>query len=111
MKEKRARWLSSGKEMCSMEKIRKYILVKGRVQRVGFRYHALQLAMECKVTGWVRNLANGTVEMEVQGTVERVELFCQEIRRGTDLIRIDDMSVADSFVVKDETVFRITYSR
>ena len=48
------------------EKIRKYILVGGMVQGVGFRWFARQCAESCHLTGWVSNLDDGRVELEVQ---------------------------------------------
>lgn len=47
-------------------KIRKHIVFYGRVQGVGFRYYAVNKANQLGLTGWVKNLPNGTVEMEVQ---------------------------------------------
>ena len=49
------------------EKIRKHILFYGRVQGVGFRYYAVMKANQLGLTGWVRNLEDGTVEMEAEG--------------------------------------------
>lgn len=88
---------------------RKYIHVTGRVQGVGFRYYAMNLAMEYHLTGWVRNLYNGAVEMEVQGRPEAVELFIQNLAVGTNWIRIDNKSVADMPEIQDETGFRVRY--
>lgn len=48
-------------------KIRKHIVFYGRVQGVGFRYYAVNKANQLGLTGWVKNLPDGTVEMEVQG--------------------------------------------
>ena len=45
------------------EMIRKHILFYGRVQGVGFRYHATYKASLMGLTGWVRNLEDGSVEM------------------------------------------------
>jgi len=87
--------------------VRKYIIVTGRVQGVGFRYHAMNLAMEYHLTGWVRNMSNGGVEMEVQGTQEQVEMFVQNLDTGTNWIRIDRKSVADMPGLVEETGFRI----
>jgi acylphosphatase len=89
--------------------VRKYVIVTGRVQGVGFRYHAVNLAMEYNVTGWVRNMYNGGVEMEVQGLEANVEQFIRNLDAGTHWIRIDHTSVADSYVLPDETTFRIRY--
>ena len=47
--------------------IRYYIIVDGRVQGVGFRFFCTMTARKYDLTGWVRNMENGMVEMEVQG--------------------------------------------
>ena len=47
--------------------IRKRYVFRGRVQGVGFRYTAKQLARSMNLTGWVRNEYDGTVIMEIQG--------------------------------------------
>ena len=44
-----------------------HILFSGRVQHVGFRYTAYYLARGLGLTGWVQNLPDGRVEMELQG--------------------------------------------
>ena len=49
--------------------IRKHIIAHGRVQGVGLRFTVTGFAKKYNVTGWVRNLYDGTVEMEVQGQV------------------------------------------
>lgn len=48
-------------------KIRKHIIFYGRVQGVGFRYYAVQKANQLGLTGWVKNLYDGSVEREVEG--------------------------------------------
>ena len=53
------------------DKVRKHIFFYGRVQGVGFRYYSVNKARQLGLTGWVRNLYDGSVEMEVQGP-ERV---------------------------------------
>ena len=52
--------------------IRKHIIAHGRVQGVGLRFTVTGFAKKYNVTGWVRNLYDGTVEMEVQGLEHRV---------------------------------------
>lgn len=48
------------------------VLFSGRVQHVGFRYTAYYLARPLYLTGWVRNLPDGRVEMEAQGGVSQL---------------------------------------
>lgn len=61
-------------------KIRKHIVFYGRVQGVGFRYYAINKANQLGLTGWVKNLPDGTVEMEVQGEeplIDQLIIFLQ----------------------------------
>ena len=51
------------------EKTRWHVIFSGRVQHVGFRYTAYYIARDLHLTGWVDNLPDGRVEMEVQGDV------------------------------------------
>lgn len=55
------------------------IYFSGRVQGVGFRYKTQQVAMEFEVSGWVRNLADGRVQLEVEGAEEEVKRFVDEL--------------------------------
>ena len=47
-----------------MERI--YAVVQGQVQGVGFRWFVQSLANSLQITGWIRNMENGMVEMELQ---------------------------------------------
>ena len=58
--------------------VRRYFF-EGRVQGVGFRYSTRQVAMGFDVTGWVRNLTDGRVEMLVAGEGEELDEFLEEI--------------------------------
>ena len=51
------------------------VFFSGHVQGVGFRYSALQVAKEFEVAGWVTNVADGRVQIEVEGRAEEVEAF------------------------------------
>ena len=55
-----------------MEKIRKHFYFSGRVQGVGFRYRSYYIAQSMGLTGWVRNLWDDRVEMEIREMVERL---------------------------------------
>lgn len=51
------------------------VFFTGRVQGVGFRYTALQVAKEFEVSGWVKNLADGRVQLEAEGEPQTVKAF------------------------------------
>lgn len=51
----------------------------GRVQGVGFRYQTLQVAKGFEVTGYVKNLADGRVQLEAGGEQREVEDFVAEV--------------------------------
>lgn len=55
--------------------IRQTVIYSGRVQGVGFRYHTYEIAVGYPVTGHVRNLSDGRVEMVVEGAPKDVGRF------------------------------------
>ena len=73
--------------------IARRLVVRGRVQGVGFRYALADTAQEAAVAGWVRNRMDGSVEALVQGdapSVERVIVWC---RRGPPAARVAGVDV------------------
>lgn len=69
--------------------IRKYILVTGRVQGVGFRWFAKRTACGLGLAGYARNRADGGVELEVQGEEAAVEQFVDAMSAGPGYARVD----------------------
>jgi acylphosphatase len=61
---------------------RLHVIYSGRVQGVGFRYTAKNVAMGFEVAGIVRNLADGTVELVAEGLKDELEGFQQAIRES-----------------------------
>ena len=55
------------------EEIRYHVIFYGQVQGVGFRYRAYYAAYQLGLTGWVKNLYDGSVEMEVEGQEELID--------------------------------------
>ena len=51
------------------------VFFTGHVQGVGFRYSTLQVAKEFEVTGFVRNLADGRVQLEIEGGAAEIDAF------------------------------------
>ena len=88
-----------------MEKVRKHIIFHGIVQGVGFRYTAYYAAQSVGVTGWVRNLYDGTVEAEAEGTQADIDMMIAAIKRGR-FIEIDSMDISE-IPLKGDAVFNI----
>jgi acylphosphatase len=63
-----------------MERKRLHIFYSGRVQGVGFRYTVKSVAQGFEVTGTVRNLLDGRVELTAEGRHEELAAFQQAIR-------------------------------
>lgn len=62
--------------------VRARVLIAGRVQGVGFRFAARQVAQQQRLSGWVRNRTDGSVEAVVQGESAGVQAFLDWCRRG-----------------------------
>ena len=86
--------------------IREHIIFRGRVQGVGFRYQAMYASRTYGATGWVENLPDGSVEMEVQGTPAAIGKVLTHLRSG-HWIRIDDMEVEEIPLVDGERGFGV----
>jgi acylphosphatase len=63
-------------------------LLAGRVQGVGFRYFAREQARELGVTGRVRNLPGGVVEVEAAGDLEALARLRERLRQGPPGARV-----------------------
>ena len=65
--------------------IAKRVIFKGHVQGVGFRYTVMDLARSFEVCGWVKNLPEGTVELQVTGESGEVDAFIKEIAEESNV--------------------------
>lgn len=88
------------------EHVRRRMIFTGTVQGVGFRATTCRLAEDFAVTGFVRNLRDGTVELEVQGAPSEIEGLRGAIQREMgDLIR--DLQQTEQPTLGDEAGFHI----
>ncbi len=67
--------------------------VLGRVQGVGFRYFAVQKAKKLGLTGFVRNVPGGRVEIVAQGSKENLELLVKILEEGPCLGHVEEVKV------------------
>ena len=79
----------------------------GRVQKVGFRMFVRNTAREFNVTGWVKNMSDGSVTMELQGESKIIEQLIEKIKKGRGRIKVNEFELADLPVVEGERGFAI----
>jgi acylphosphatase len=58
------------------------IIIRGRVQGVGFRFATFQLARSLELTGFVKNLPDDSVYIEAQGSPDSVDYLLQWCKSG-----------------------------
>ena len=85
---------------------RLHFVVTGRVQGVGFRYYCQEQAEKLGLTGYARNMTDGSVEIEVEGESGRIEEFANAIARGPRAAKVENV-VRDAREVKGDRSFRI----
>ncbi len=74
--------------------VRAHVFIEGRVQGVFYRDWTLRQAQGLRLTGWVRNLADGRVEAVFEGPKEKIEKMIQKCRSGPMLAGVKHMDVS-----------------
>jgi acylphosphatase len=72
-----------------------HLRIKGRVQGVGYRAWTAHSAKKLGLTGWVRNLSDGTVEGVIQGPRAALEIMVTACHAGPPLARVTEVNSAD----------------
>lgn len=89
--------------------IRAHILISGRVQAVFFRRNTKKKAIELDITGWIRNLFSGKVEIMCEGEKEKIEELLEWLKEGSRLAKVKNVKVDymeykgefDDFLIKE----------
>jgi acylphosphatase len=78
-----------------MAQQQRIVIYRGNVQGVGFRFTACRAARGYDVTGYVRNLSDGSVEVLVEGDSEQIDLFLADLsQRFHGFIRSQAQQIA-----------------
>ena len=86
---------------------RYYIVYEGIVQGVGFRWKLMNIAKRHNLTGYVRNLDNGNVEVEIQGN--DTAAFISESLGKDRFVKVYDYSIKEISLKDHETIFDVRY--
>ncbi len=86
--------------------VRWRILFSGKVQHVGFRYTAYYLSRDLYLTGWVDNLPDGRVEMEVQGSVSQLRKLVLRLKAQSH-VEITNMDITEIAPLPHERRFSV----
>ncbi len=89
------------------EQITRRYLVRGRVQGVGVRFFVEREARLLGVAGWVRNNADGAVEVLATGTREQQAALLARLHQGPRASRVDDVNETAAEPVPNLSTFRI----
>ncbi len=72
-----------------------YLIISGYVQGVGFRWYAERTAKRFGITGWVRNLRSGEVEILAEGEEKEINKFLDELRSGPFQENIENVKTTE----------------
>jgi acylphosphatase len=86
-----------------------HVIVIGMVQGVGFRYFTFKKARELGVKGFVKNLPDGTVEIEATGERDKLEVLLDAVKQGPRSAVVNDTVVSWDSDDKEYDEFRIEY--
>lgn len=84
-------------------------IITGRVQGVSYRASAAHEARRLGLTGWVRNRADGTVELEAEGSDDQVAALLAWCGRGPPAARVERVAVEELAARGGETEFAIRH--
>jgi len=84
------------------------ISVFGRVQGVGFRYHTKQIAQQLGLKGFVKNVYDGSVYIEVEGNPEKINDFIAWCRKGPGFSSVENV-IIESGEMKNFAFFEVKF--
>ncbi|RMH08443.1 MAG: acylphosphatase [Aquificota bacterium] len=85
------------------------LYIKGIVQGVGFRAFTKRLANSYGLTGWVRNLQDGRVEVFAQGDKDVVWDFIKRLWEGPPSARVEGIEILKEVPSHEERDFVVKY--
>jgi acylphosphatase len=98
---------SSSSSSFSSEYIRAHLIISGKVQGVYFRKHTCDVSIQNHVSGWVKNLPNGSVECILEGSKSNVDKVIRWCHQGPPNSRVDKVEIKYETFIGNFTDFKI----
>ncbi|MHB1861666.1 MAG: acylphosphatase [Gemmatimonadaceae bacterium] len=76
-------------------RIERRVVVSGQVQGVGYRWFAREMAHALGVVGWVRNLPDGSVALEIAAAAEVIDAYTAQLRMGPPAATVTAVRVSE----------------
>ena len=89
--------------------IRVQAIASGLVQGVNYRWFVLENAKEMSLRGWVRNLPDGRVEVEIEGEKQAVDKLIEAMRKGPMMAHVTGVAVVDLAYEGKYREFQVRY--
>ncbi len=90
-----------------METTRYHLLIEGHVQGVGYRMSSQVVAQKIGLTGWVRNLRNGQVELVAEGEPAQLKQLVDWVWQGPNFAEVTDINLKKLKATGEFTQFEI----
>ena len=74
---------------------RYHLIIKGRVQGVGYRMSAYDAAIDLGITGWVKNMRDGSVEVLAESDKATLEQFVSWAKKGPGYAKVSEVSTEE----------------
>ena len=85
------------------------IIINGLVQGVYFRYYTKKTALSLGLTGFVKNLKDGSVEIVVRGNKDNINKLINWCKKGSEQAKVENVKIKEINLIEKFNLFEIRY--